>query len=367
MKRALILVAIAGGLTGAAAAQVRVQQPPGPAEIADRRNELQKILDQYAAGDREIVARSLSTPDLLTRAAMRELLDNKDAPWHPARAVFALEIADTWSDGVWSFDMGALGYGRGILERRPTPIGGNTIEDRIELLYHQVALGMLEGRGSWPAHHAYLTLAGSRLDKLEAKYPKVSNRVPLMRALDVAMVCCREKLAGNFFPGTATVSRSDSRPAPSPTPSPEYATFLFEQAAHSPALQQEALVRAAYIQHRYGHAAKALALLDRTKSPGDPILDYAAAMIRGGLLDRDRPERAAEAYAEAARVAPGAQVPAIGVAAALQRAGRVEDATRAAEHARRLPVDGFDPWPDFLRADARFVRSWISQLRELLK
>jgi len=353
-------------------AQVIPQQVPP--EVAARRAELEQVLDQYIAGDHDIVTRTLQKPDSITRSALRLLLSDKEAVWQRGRAAFALELAAIASSGSagFSFDIDLYTrYSRDILARRPTPIGANATDDRFELLGHEVALALYEGLGAWPLHRRYLEAASSRLVKIEAAYPRLSNRVPLMRAMDEAMACCSKLLVGNalaLLAVTVSSERDPYRGNRPPEPTAESAIALFEGAARHEALRPEALVRAAYLHERRNRAAAGLALLDRAPAAGDPIIDYAAALMSGGLIDRaDRPAEAVEAYQSAVRQAPGVQVPAIGLAAALQRAGRIEEAVGAAQHARRIPLGGFDLWPDFLRGDARFAQSWLTQLRGLLK
>ena len=351
-----------------AAATLGAQQLK-PADVAKRRAEIQIVLNEYMAGDRENVAKRVPS-DPLTRAAIRNLLTS-DAPWHPARAAFALEIAalSRTRDGAY-FDASMLvRNARQMLERRPTPIGGNPDEDRFELLCHQIGLAIIEHFGFWPDHRLYLTEASPRLVKLEASYPSLAQRLPMMRAVDAAMYCCARQLVRGGVPVATVVNVSGQpRPVPTPPPNSDYAILLFENAARIDALRQEAFVRAAFLRERLGHAAQGLALLDRTESRGDRLLDYASALIRASLLERlGRDADAAQSYAEAMKQASAAQVPVIGYATALLRAGRVEDAAAAAELARRMPLEGADPWPAFLRADARFVDPWIAQMRMMLK
>jgi hypothetical protein len=110
-----------------------------------------------------------------------------------------------------------------------------------------------------------------------------------------------------------------------------------------------------------------LTRLDRASPITDTVLAFPAVMIRAGILDVEaRPADAARAYESAEQLAPGLQVPVIGRAAALQRAGLTEEAVAEADRARRLPDGAYDPWPVFMRADARFIQAWLVELRKLL-
>jgi hypothetical protein len=100
----------------------------------------------------------------------------------------------------------------------------------------------------------------------------------------------------------------------------------------------------------------------------EETLVYAAAMIRAGVFDEQgKPEAAAGAYSAAQRLAPDAQVPVIGRAAAQQRAGLIDDAMAEAARARRLPEGGSNPWPTFMRGDARLINEWMIELRMMLR
>jgi len=78
-----------------------------------------------------------------------------------------------------------------------------------------------------------------------------------------------------------------------------------------------------------------------------------------------RPADAAAAYKRALRFDPNAQVAGIGLAAALLRSGRSAEAGAAAASAGRLPPAAGDHVRTFERADGRFVRGWIAEIRRL--
>lgn len=119
-----------------------------------------------------------------------------------------------------------------------------------------------------------------------------------------------------------------------------------------PALEVEARIRAGVPAH------------------DDAPLGYVQHLARGHAFDAlNRPREAAAAYQRAQEYAPTAQLAAIGQAAALLRAGDVEAASAVADRTRRLPkvsVAG-DPRLIFRRADARFLRVWIAEIRRLRK
>ena len=64
---------------------------------------------------------------------------------------------------------------------------------------------------------------------------------------------------------------------------------------------------------------------------------------------------------------PGTQVPMIGRAAALMRSGDTAEAVRVATEARSLSPDAPNPWAQFGKADARFIKTWVAEIRSLRK
>jgi len=362
-------LAIAGVVLAAAGlrAQVTVTgQKLTPQAVAERRADLQKVLDAYIAGDHAVVGREIPRRfDSVTRSALTSLLGDSHTPWQPARAAFALEVA------VSSYRANSMGdaqiFARIALSTtiaRPQAIGANAIEDRFEVLVHQIVLALMQGWGNWVSHHETITTIAPRAVRMAQIEPPVRNRFALARAIDASMQCCRARMSQV---STLIVFSDNARPKP-PVPGPEDALALFEAAAEDPALRADAQVRAAYLEHSLGRSAQAVARLDRSLPIDDGTLAYGAAIIRAGAFDElGQPDAAATAYAAAQKRAPDAQIPAIGRAAALQRAGRTDEAVAEAVGARRLPQNGFDPWPVFLRADARFIDQWVRDLRLLLK
>ncbi len=347
-------------------AQVTVTgQKLTPEVVAARRADLQKVLDAYIAGDHAVVGREIPRrPDAVTRAALISLLDDPRALWQPARAAFSLEVA------AWAYRANALGeaqtFARIALNMtiaRPDPIGKNATEDRLEVLVHQIVLALTQGMGNWPSHDLYISTMGPRAAQMALLNPPVKNRFALARAINAAMQCCRSRMSSS---GQTITFVTTGRPKT--VVAPEEAMTLFQTAADDSALKADALVRSAYLEQLLGRASQALTKLEQAAPIADSTLAYAAALIKGGAFDRlGQPDAAAEAYLAAGKLAPNAQIPAIGRAAALQRAGRTDEAAAEAAGARRLPANGFDPWPVFMRADARFIDQWVRDLRLLLK
>jgi hypothetical protein len=120
----------------------------------------------------------------------------------------------------------------------------------------------------------------------------------------------------------------------------------------------------------------ALAWLARVPDHSDQVLSYVQHWTHARILDNvDRPAEAAAAYRRALAFAPRSQPAAIGLAAALQRAGRAEESAKAAAEARAMHIvissaesatrDPGDLMPTFERGDGRFVQQWMTEVRRL--
>jgi hypothetical protein len=370
----LIVVCLSLAVTGASARQTtRVSTAPklDPLEVDARRAELEKAIDAYAAGDHAIVSRIIHEQlDPVTRAALTALMNDRHTLWNPARAAFTLEVAVVVDRGSLKANLvlpilWVLRDGRTMVVARPTPIGKDPAGDRFEMLWHQIALALLQSNGSWNLYDEYVTAVAPRMERMAKVKPPVPGRFALARAVNASVMCCRAVMGP--FPGDQVVFVSSASRA-RPVPPKEAAFALFDLAVADPVVKIEALVRGAFLEWRLGRLPQALARLDRALPVTDETLAYVTAMIRGGVFDQEgKPAAAAEAYAAAQRLAPEAQVPVIGRAAALQRAGLIDDAISEAARARRMPEGGSDPWPGFMRGDARFITDWMIELRRMLR
>ena len=117
---------------------------------------------------------------------------------------------------------------------------------------------------------------------------------------------------------------------------------------------------------------------ERTPVPdhSDQVLGYVHHWTHARLLDNvGRPADAAAAYRQALAFAPRSQAATIGLAAALQRAGRAEESAKAAADARAMHViispaeSATRPLGDLMatfdRGDNRFVQQWLAEVRKL--
>jgi tetratricopeptide (TPR) repeat protein len=320
---------------------------------------INEVLADYAAGNDRAVDTWLRTRDGQQGVAFLERVFAPPAAFSRPKAAFLLEVA-VWMQGVNPRKIAALNLGRRMFLGRPEPLGVNADDDRFEILWHQAALGLLQDNDSPWQQQEYLDGLDMRLEDAARRNVKLETRFPLARAIAAGNICCRP------------VSRNvyvDEQPSTRPRPTFESAVALYTRAAAEPPLRDEAMIRGAALQLLTERPAPALEWLDRAAGKqDDQLLHYAQSFIRARALDLlGRPDEAVNAYQAAREDAPSAQIPAIGLAAALLRAGRADEGVRVAAQARQLPADAPDVWLQFQKADSRFVKGWLEEIRRMRK
>ena len=356
----LLLVA---GASTLAAPQSRARVPvPGPAAVDTA---LEDAISAYSAGDDGVVDRWMSMAQLSPRVHYTrfEAAMVRPAPWSRGRAAFVLELAIRHGIGESQLSL----IGRAMVIGRSTALGADPAEDQFEILFHHVAIGLLQDRTNVKPLDDYVDAVRSKLADARRRGVALDTRIPLARAFTSALVCCwtRSGVLIRTFPD---LSRSRVTLAD--------ALAQFEEAAREPALRAEALIRGAKLLLDNGRGTDALAWLERVPDHSDPVLGYVRHWTHARLLDNVAgPADAATAYRRALAVAPRSQAATIGLAAALQRAGRAEESAKVAADARAMhvvisPAESAtrapgDLMPTFDRGDNRFVPQWLAEVRRL--
>lgn len=324
-----------------------------PPEIA---RTVHDVFTAYEAGDDLAVERWFGTTSARSAIPYFEALLAQPAPWSRARAAFILEVA-------WQMPFapeGTLTAGRATVAARPTVIGADPREDRFEVLWHQTALGLLQRMPSVDAQLDYLAAVEPRFEDAARRGVALDTRFPLARAFATGLLCCWKPHAGEIVRNLTSVHRGGS--------TLDRALALFEKAALTPSLRAEACVRGAKLLFDAGRPDDARTWLARVPDHDDSLVGVVQHLVSGRVFDAlDRPDAAADAYGRAVALAPTSQLAAVGLAAALLRAGRADDARRAAESARRLQEGPPLPatFSRFNRADFRFVPAWLAEIRSL--
>ena len=356
-----ILLAAGGSIV--AAPQSRASVPvPGPAAVDKA---LEDAISAYSAGDDDAVDRWMSMAHLSPRVHYTrfEAAMVRAAPWSRARAAFVLEVAVR--NGIGESQLSLIG--RSMVIARSTALGTDPADDQFEILLHHVTIGLLQERMNVKPLDDYVNEVRSKFDDARRRGVALETRIPLARAFTSALLCCwtRSGVLIRTFRGLsrARVTLAD-------------ALAQFEEAAREPALRAAALIRGAKLLVDNDRGTDALAWLERVPDHSDPVLRYVHHWTHARLLDNvDRPADAAAAYRRALAVAPRSQAAAIGLAAALQRAGRGEESAKAAAAARTMhvvisPAESDtralgDVMPTFDRGDNRFVQQWLAEVRRL--
>jgi tetratricopeptide (TPR) repeat protein len=361
----LCVAAIALGVTASAWVQAARQSDArgrtnDPAIIE---RDLEDAIAAYAGGDDNAVVRWTASPVTRTRVTVTMAALAGPAPWNPARAAFALELADTLREPALFTTARSMVFGR------PAPLGADLHGDRFEVLFHHAAIAALEEGSRVNLLAEYVNAVHARFEEARGRGVVLDTRLPLARAFTSALLCCWQRAPGDWLRTFQGVTRSGV--------TLDAALSQFDEAARVPSLRAEALVRGAKLLYDGGRRREALAWVERVLEPADPEIGYVQHWVHARALDDlGRAGDAAAAYRAALTLAPQSQPASIGLAAALLRAGRTEDAAKAAADARRLAVappadprsyDPREPMSIFQRGDGRFLRQWLTDLRSLAR
>jgi hypothetical protein len=326
---------------------------------------LEDAISAYSAGDDGVVERWMSMAQLSPRVHYTrfEAAMVRPAPWSRARAAFVLEVAVR--NGIGESQLSLIG--RSLVMGRSTALGIDPADDQFEILYHHVTIGLLQERMNVKPLDDYVDAVRSKLDDARRRGVALETRIPLARAFTSGLLCCWTR-SGELIRTFRDLSRSRVTLAD--------ALAQFEEAAREPALGAEALIRGAKLLLDNNRGTDAIAWLRRVPDHSDQVLGYVHHWTHARFLDKvNRPADAAAAYRQALAFAPRSQAAAIGLAAALQRAGRPEESAKAAADARAMhvvisPAESAtrtlgDLMPTFDRGDNRFVQQWLAELRRL--
>lgn len=276
--------------------------------------------------------------------------------WSRGRAAFFLEMAVAAAPVDPRLATSFLQAGLSLLLTRPPGAGAPAADAAFERLWHRTALGIAQGLLQYALQRDYLDRITPRLTTGDLNGAD-GSRMPLARAIASAGFCCRSPS------GRQAVELSIGRVFPTV----DDTIALFSRAADVPALRAEALVRGGLVYFGENRFDDAVAWFDRAGADhGDVVVGFVQELTRGRALDQlKRHGEAAKAYEAAHAYDPTSQLAATGFAAALLRSSQPDAAMRVASIARQLPPEQMDLRREFARADARFVRDWLAEIRRL--
>jgi len=234
---------------------------------------------------------------------------------------------------------------------RHDPPGKNLQDDAFELLWHKTMFALL---------------AGARRPDLVLKNGAIPLRIRI-RAVPApdGTPCLIDpwiELAGGFADEQWSLTTPSTLASRAPA-----ALKHYDEATKYESTRAEALVRKAWLLARLGRAAEALTTLDAVPSPTpDPFVLYWSRLFRGRALeDAGRLDDAIQAYKNALDASPGAQSPAVAMAALELGRGRLDQATKWADEVRHSAEGANDPWWQYDTGDNRFLQDRLSRLRAM--
>ena len=331
---------------------------------------LDKMLAAYTAGDHAIVARMLARSSDFQRNRLmnRERMERWLAAWNPHKAAMLIEMADQSATIGPAYTTTLLGIGQRYVLARA--VGSSPADDAVERRFHAIALGILQKRFLAEEIARYVTL-------LEKSRPRPTANAVLDARLDFARAIgqeqtCRllhatarhDRLLAEFEGAAATPPAERQRAIECV----ERSLTLFDAAAARPETRDEARTRTAFSLFQLGRTDDAHQALTGANPGEDRALVYWHALLRGRVADaREADADAERAYRDALTAYPDAHTAGIGLALALFRMRRDDDAETAMRMVHKRSMKAVDPWDTYYGADGRFVSSWIGELRESLR
>lgn len=339
---------------------------PTPVPGAVTPSVLDELYAAWTAGERDVLARRLGTPAAYeqVRPTLASTLDRWRTLWSRDRAVFTFDLALTAFAANWPGPGRLLIAARDLVTSRPDAPGVNADDDRFEALFHATAVSLLAALNVPRDVETYIDGISERvaIDPAATGGRLIAPRLLLARAMArEAQTRPIVLAAGDRRARRTWIVRGNDGDARRRL---REVVDLLDPAARFPDTRAEALVRRAFIAHRLGDHDAALTMLVGVDTADDPLLDAWRLLIRGrGLAALGRADEALSAYEAAADIAPGAQTPAVALAALHLRAGNRDAAVEWAERARTAPADETDPWPVYWTGESRFLRARVDQLR----
>jgi tetratricopeptide (TPR) repeat protein len=272
-----------------------------------------------------------------------------------------LELALYAAERRWPGVQNLLDAARRDLGRRPGDPGPDAAADQFERTFHRVAVATLVSGGSLDEAEAYLTAVLGRRGREEPDNggPPATTGLLFARAwLDEA----RTEPARDYTSGRIGLP-SLMTPSALTRDTLERAAAGYARAVAHPELAGEARVRRAFVLHRLGRQAEALASLPEAIA-GDAILEYWRLMIGGRIHEAaGQLGDARDHYSAAATAWPAAQSAAIALTSILARNNQPAEAERWAAAARQRVDPAGDPWWTYWAGDRRWLPVWLAELR----
>ncbi len=314
-----------------------------------------RMFDAYAAGDYNVVVRTLKTEQdlgamlrdynaaLITGAGWRG-----DPSWRRVNPAFGLEIAAVAALHHWPGADQLFNAAGRLVVQRSDRIGDTPGDDAFEILVHRAAVALAQEVRAPDALERYARLYE---DRVSADPPRVFTR----RIVDPRF------LLSHAIAGDQHASQIELYL--------EEAARRYRLAARYEVNAAEASVRLSWVLHRLGRFAEGLAALETfeaTTSDGELI--YLGRLFRGRLLTGlGRIDDAARAYEHALAAWPLAQAPAVALSALHLLNDRRDLSLQWATVVRTQRAGPLDPWWHYPTGEGRFFQARLSEVRQAIR
>jgi tetratricopeptide (TPR) repeat protein len=321
----------------------------------------------YLANDPDAIARAMRAGSAAFRTDLRAAFGRWTRAPRLSHAAFLLETALAAFDQQWPNSADLIDTGRTFIAKQPDPPGVRPAQDAFERTFHNAALVVLFTRGANDAFEDYynalrrrVLLPGARFTSEAVAGRLDEPRLALIRATFLDST-------NRFFVSASGVS--GTLPVPSTVRASNRLTATetaLADAMADPETMPEAALRSGYLALRLGDASRARAFLQRAVASDEVVVRYWAALVLGqALAASGQLADATLAFEAAARIAPRAQSPRVALAATFLKRGDRDRAYEWAAAARTSTDEDGDPWWFYWNGDARFLGSWLRDLRTL--
>ena len=322
------------------------------------------LFERYEAGDYEVVARTLNSverfeslrADLLMGAVNRW----KSAPRRMHYA-FMLDVAKAGLDVEARYWLDVVQEARKFIMLRPVPPGANPADDAFEIAWHKTAVAMLCSQRRPDYVEAYGVAPLSK--RMAAAAPEAGGPVLVDPWIEFARGFAEEGFSLLTPPALREIGPVGGEALVTRGPA---ALDHYTAALAYPSTRPEAAARRAWLLVRLGRANEAIATLEPfdDRWTGDPVIRYWVRLFRGAALQKaGRHEEAIRAYQDALTIVPGAQSPRVAIMG-LELAREQRDAAYALATAVRTSPEVYtDPWWLYGFGERRFLLERLAALR----
>ena len=323
----------------------------------------------YVGGDHAAVERLFPRSDDFGRYRLfdEKRIERWLGAWTTDKAAFLLEVMDRAGTMAPAYLPSLARAGQRYIVRRPNAPGTSPREDEFERRYHVITLGILQ-RAMLGEHIVPYIDALRTRRPLPASAAVIDPRVALARGIGQELRCrllhahARHDRVLADLEGKAATPPAERQMAIDCMKS---ALNWLETAAERAEVRDEALTRAGFSAFQLGQNAEAKEALDQSKGSGDSTLTYWRDLFRGRVADAMGDDAEAErAYRGALVASREAHSARIGLALALFRLKKDDEAQDAARAVREVKPDAIDPWDIYFHGDGRFVPAWIAAMRK---